>query len=112
MGGCGCLADGIAGGLATGVLSKEWAEHLFEMLEVPLRRWVHEFEASMRGWEQDSKAPASVLEVLTYYAMQFRPGERREAVRHLFEVKGLLDGVDGDMFDFLLCKVDHGFGHG
>ena len=34
-----------------------------------------------------------------------------EAIRHLFGVKGLLDGVDSDMFDFLLCKVDHGFGH-
>ena len=29
----------------------------------------------------------------------------------MFRVKGLLDGVDGDMFDFLLCQVDHGFGH-
>ena len=47
-----------------------------------------------------------MLEVLSYYAMQFRPDERREAVRHLFEVmKGLLDGVDGDMLDSLLSKV-------
>ena len=30
---------------------------------------------------------------------------------HLFGVKGLFDGVDGDMFDFLLCRVEHGFGH-
>ena len=52
-----------------------------------------------------------MLEVLSSYAMRFQPAERRGAIRHLFGVKGLLDGVDSDMFDFLLCKVDHGFGH-
>ena len=93
------------------VPSAEWAERLFTMLPVPLRQWIDTFEPNMRSWRQDSKARGSVLEVLSSYAMQFVPSERRGAIRHLFGVKGLLEGVDSDMFDFLLCKVDHGFGH-
>ena len=89
----------------------EWAERLFRMLPMPLRQWINVFEPNMHGWRQGPKAQGGVLEVLSSYAMRFQPGERREAVRHLFGVKGLLDGVDGDMFDFLLCKVDPRFGH-
>ena len=91
--------------------SGEWPEYLFGMLLVPLRRWIDVFEPNMRGWRQDPRDRRSVLEVLSSYAMRFQPSERQGAIRHLFGVKGLLDGVDSDMFDFLLCKVDHGFGH-
>ena len=85
----------------------EWAERLVpDAADASSASGSMCFEPNMRGWRQGPKAQGGVLEVLSSYAMRFQPAERREAVRHLFGVKGLLDGVDGDMFDFLLCKVD------
>jgi hypothetical protein len=90
---------------------EEWAACLFGQFPRPLQRWVEDFEPGMCGWRAHWVGVESVLEVLAEFTMQFQPRERRMAMKWLFERKGLLQGEDSDMFDWLFCKFPADFGH-
>ena len=57
----------------------------------------------------------SMLPVLTSFATQFQPADRRGAVEWLFRTKGLLVcdlvGDDSKMFEMLFCGLPDQFGH-
>ena len=89
---------------------REWANNLFAMMPGPLQMWGRQFDG-LSDWEVSWERHTTVLPELTRYAKNFQCGERREAVATLFASMGLLQGVDADMFDHLLCKFDPQFGH-
>ena len=57
----------------------------------------------------------TMLPVLSSFARQFAPAERRDAVEWLFRSRGLLSyslmGEDSDMFAKLFCGLPESFGH-
>ena len=94
----------------------EWCVHLWEQLPNPLRQWIRLFEPSMKcTWRCMVEEKRSMLPVLTSYATQFEPAQRREAVQWLFQSKGLLGGSlvgdDSGMFERLFCGLPESFGH-
>ena len=56
-----------------------------------------------------------MLPVLTGYAKEFAPAERRGAIEHLFRSRGLLRSdlmhPPSDMFEHLFCGIPPDFGH-
>ena len=94
----------------------EWCVHLWRQLPNPLRQWIQLFEPSMKcTWRCMVEEKRSMLPVLTSYATQFEPAQRREAVQWLFQSKGLLCGSlvgdDSGMFEKLFCGLPESFGH-
>ena len=95
---------------------KLWADLMFKKLPGPVRRWVKLYEPSMGcSWETMFGEKREMLPVLQQYVRNFEPGQRRAAVRHLFEKKGLLRlGLDedpSDMFEDIFCGIPDDFGH-
>ena len=93
-----------------------WTNLMFKKLPGPVRRWIRLYEPSMRcTWETMFREKRSMLPVLQQYARNFEPRQRRAAVRHLFEKKGLLRlGLvedPSDMFEDLFCGIPEDFGH-
>ena len=93
-----------------------WCEHLWQQLPGPLRQWVTRFEPSMRcTWRCMVVENRTMLPVLSSFARQFAPAERRDAVEWLFRSRGLLSyslmGEDSDMFAKLFCGLPESFGH-
>ena len=89
---------------------REWCDHLWQQLPVPLRRWVKEFEPGMQcSWRCMAVEQRSMLSVLKAFATRFVPARRRKAVEWLFETKGLLRGElageDKNMFEKLFCGM-------
>ena len=81
----------------------EWAKYSFSLFPRPLVEWIGAFEPSMACSFKDMISKSvEVLPVLTSYALTFPPADRWDAVAWLFGSKGLLDGRDGDMFNYVL----------
>ena len=94
----------------------EWCGHLWGQLPKPLKQWIGKFEPSMRcTWRCMAEERRTMLPVLTSFAKQFSPAERRDAIQWLFRSRGLLCcelvGDDSDMFSKLFCGLPDSFGH-
>ena len=89
----------------------EWTETLHGWIPLPIRRWISQFEPSMRcPWACMIAEHREMLPVLTAYVKEFAPCDRRGAMWHLFDTKGLLEGHK-DMFEHMFCGLPREFGH-
>ena len=69
---------------------EEWASFLFDQLPVHLRLWILRFEPTMRcSWTTMAVEGRQMLPVLSHFAKQFPPEQRRGMITRLFEDRGL-----------------------
>ena len=91
----------------------EWTERTWQSLPAPLRRWILTHEPSLQApWETIVQEHRKALPVLSKFCLVFSPPDRKEAVKWMFNRKGVFhNDQERAEFDDLLCGFPEEFGH-